>query len=110
MTEIIYGLCVVVAWIAAGKFLACSIQNYPGAILGNTDYVIEMLKNVASCLIMVLVGVVCLKGLTTNHTPAIIIYAVMIAGAVGFIATCAIKIIRWVNGKPESRINGDDKQ
>ena len=31
MTEIIYGLCVV-AWIAAGKFLACSIQNYPGAI------------------------------------------------------------------------------
>lgn len=100
MTEIIYGLCVVAAWVAAGKFLARSIQNYPGTILGNADYVIEMLKNVASCLLMVLVGLVCLKGMTSIHTPTdyVMVYVAMIAGAVGFTATCAIELMRWQKG------------
>lgn len=100
MTEIIYGLCVVAAWVAAGKFLARSIQNYPGTILGNADYVIEMLKNVALCLIMVLVGVVCLKGMASIHTPTnyAMIYVAMIAGVVGFAATCTIELMRWQKG------------
>ena len=50
MTEIIYGLCVV-AWIAAGKFLACSIQNYSGAIQGREACTCEeSLTQLPACL------------------------------------------------------------
>lgn len=58
------------------------------------------IKNVASCLIMVLVGVVCLKGMTSIHTPTdyVMVYVAMITGAVGFTATCAIELMWWQKG------------
>lgn len=67
MTEIIYGLCVV-AWIAAGKFLAYSIQNYPGTIQCREGLCMRRITNSVASLLVKLAGLLSVpKLLGTGH-------------------------------------------
>lgn len=94
MTEIIYALCVVVAWTAAGKFLARGIRNNPGTILGSVKSATELLRNLLLCLAMMLIGIVCIKEQVQFSSNALAIFITMVGGAIGFITACAVVLLK----------------